>query len=89
MKKNAVDNRMKERGLAGDFKKGGVGGLVEKTEIDWMADEVLLDTGAAAGRRGSDKIVEEFSKLLKKTFSDLISFNGEKKEINYVRNFFI
>ena len=30
MKKNAVDNRMKERGLVGDFKKGGVGGLVEK-----------------------------------------------------------
>ena len=38
MKKNAVDNRMKERGLVGDFKKGGVGGLVEKKLrlIGWL-----------------------------------------------------
>ena len=41
MKKNAVDNRMKERGVVGDIRQWGVGGLVEKkTEIDWMADEV-------------------------------------------------
>ena len=40
-KKNAVDNRMKERGVVGDIRQWGVGGLVEKkTEIDWMADEV-------------------------------------------------
>ena len=49
-----------------DWKKGGGGrplavgvGGFSKSEIDWMADEVWLDTGAATVRQGSAMIVED------------------------------